>query len=344
MESQRTHAPTSKLLRVVAWIVFGVIVVVIVALLFFGLRVSRETGISPALGMQLITGDGIELKSSSGRTNILLLGVGGGTHEGADLTDTMMVVSLNTTGQSASFVSIPRDIWSETLKDRVNSAYHYGEQKKEGGGLLLAKVVAEDVIGMPIHYSMLVDFSGFKEIIDLVGGIDVQITKGFIDHDYPIAGKEKDTCPGDPTNRCVYETIQFDVGVERMNGERALKYVRSRHAEGEEGTDFARSRRQQDVIIALKDKLMQPMQWFSPSKGRELLGVVEKATESDMNLGEIASVGKRILKIDDTNIHKVSIDELLYSPPTSLYGRYVLIPLEDWDQVHTFIEEKLKSP
>jgi polyisoprenyl-teichoic acid--peptidoglycan teichoic acid transferase len=343
MEHKRSAVSSSMVLRVLAWIILGVIVVAVAALIFFGLRVSRETGISPSLGMQLVAGDGVELKSSAGRTNILLLGVGGGTHEGADLTDTMMVVSLSTTGQSASFVSIPRDIWSETLKDRVNSAYHYGELKKEGGGLLLAKVVAEDVIGMPIQYSMLVDFSGFTEIIDLVGGIDVNITKGFVDHDYPIAGKEKDTCPGDPTNRCVYETIQFDVGVERMNGERALKYVRSRHAEGEEGTDFARSRRQQDVIIALKDKLMQPTQWFTPTKGRELLDVVEKATESDMNLGEIASIGKRMLKIDDANIHKVSIDELLYSPPTSLYGRYVLIPLESWDQVHTFIQEKLKS-
>lgn len=343
MEPKRTAVSAPKPLRVIAWVVLGVCVVVAALVLFFALRVSRETGISPALGMQLLTGDGAQLKSSSGRTNILLLGVGGGEHDGADLTDTMMVISLRTTTPSAAFVSIPRDIWSDTLKDRVNSAYYYGEQKKEGGGLLLAKVVAEDVIGMPIQYSILVDFSGFKEIVDLVGGIDVQITKGFVDHDYPIAGKEKDTCPGDPANRCVYETVQFDVGVERMNGERALKYVRSRHAEGEEGTDFARSRRQQDVIIALKDKLMQPTQWFTPARGRELLDVVVRATESDMSLGELASVGKRIVKINDTDIHKISIDDLLYSPPTSWYGRYVLIPIEGWDQVHAFLEEKLKS-
>ena len=301
--------------HVVAWIVCIALGLGIVKGLLAGLRFMRTTGITPTLAARLVFGNGVTLTSTGGRTNILLLGIGGGDHEGADLTDTMMVISLSSKERIAAFISIPRDIWSDTLKDRVNSAYHYGEAKKEGGGLLLAKVISEDVVGIPIHYTLLVDFSGFKEIIDLVGGIDVAVTKAFTDNDYPIAGKEKETCPGDPTNRCVYETVHFDAGIERMDGERALKYVRSRNAEGDEGSDFARSRRQQEVMVALKDTLVHPARWFSLSLMSTLLSVLDLATETDMNLGELATVAKRIANVDDSRIQKISFDERLYTPP-----------------------------
>lgn len=327
--------------HVVAWIVCIALGTVIVKGLLAGLRFMRMTGITPTLAARLVVDDGVTLKSARGKTNILLLGIGGGTHEGADLTDTMMVISLASEERGAAFISIPRDIWSDTLKDRVNSAYHYGEAKKEGGGLLLAKVISEDVVGIPIHYTLLVDFSGFKEIIDLVGGIDVNVMVAFTDNDYPIAGKEKETCPDDPANRCVYETVRFDAGRQRMDGERALKYVRSRNAEGDEGSDFARSRRQQEVMVALKDTLVHPTRWFSLGRMNQLIGVLDRATETDMNLGELATVAKRIGRVDNSRIQKISFDELLYTPPSYMYGRYVLVPEEDWDTVHAFIEEQL---
>jgi polyisoprenyl-teichoic acid--peptidoglycan teichoic acid transferase len=326
----------SKTGVIISWIFIFLVGFFVVKGLLFALRFMRTTGVTPSLLASLVVDDGVVLKSSNDRTNILILGVGGGTHEGADLTDTMMVVSLN--------VSIPRDIWSETLKDRVNSAYHYGEEKKKGGGLLLSKVVAEDVVGLPIHYSFLLDFSGFKEIIDMLGGIEVNVSKAFTDEDYPIAGKEKDSCPGDPTNRCVYETIHFDVGMQHMDGERALKYVRSRHAEGEEGSDFARGRRQQDVLVALKDTLVHPTKWVTPDRIRQLQAIFDRATDSDMNLGEMATVAKRVGSVKDEDIQKVSFDTLLYNPPTYLYGRYVLIPVRDWEEIHTFIKQKLGFP
>ncbi len=327
--------------HVVAWIVCIALGLGIVKGLLAGLRFMRTTGITPTLAARLVFGNGVTLTSTGGRTNILLLGIGGGDHEGADLTDTMMVISLSSKERIAAFISIPRDIWSDTLKDRVNSAYHYGEAKKEGGGVLLAKVISEDVVGIPIHYTLLVDFSGFKEIIDLVGGIDVAVTKAFTDNDYPIAGKEKETCPGDPTNRCVYETVHFDAGIQRMDGESALKYVRSRNAEGDEGSDFARSRRQQEVMVALKDTLVHPARWFSLSLMSTLLSVLDLATETDMNLGELATVAKRIANVDDSRIQKISFDERLYTPPSYMYGRYVLVPEKDWDTIHTFIEGQL---
>ena len=161
LNTKRRAAPSIQVFA--ALTVFLLLCVVLTKGLLSAVRFMNSTGLTPTIAARLILDDGVALKSSQNRTNILLLGVGGGAHEGADLTDTMVVVSLDSRQQSASLISIPRDIWSDTLKDRVNSAYHYGEEKKEGGGLLLARVIAEDVIGAPIHYTLLVDFSGFKD-------------------------------------------------------------------------------------------------------------------------------------------------------------------------------------
>lgn len=326
---------------VAAWGVAILLAVVLVRGLLAGLRLMRVTGLTPSLMVRLAVDDGVTLKNTADRTNILLLGVGGGDHDGADLTDTMMIISLSTKQDSVGLISIPRDIWSDALKDRINSSYHYGQEKKKGGGLLLAKVIAEDVVGIPVHYAFLLDFSAFKDIINILGGIDVYVSKTFTDNDYPIAGKEKDTCPGDPTNRCVYETVHFEAGLEHMDGERALKYVRSRHAEGKEGSDFARGRRQQDVLIALKETVMHPSRWLTVERINVLKGIIQEATDTDMNLGELVTIAKRMRNINDGNIKKISFDDYLYNPPTYLYGRYVLIPKEDWDQVHTYIQNQL---
>lgn len=328
------------------WITVGITAVILILVgwgCVVGVQFMHQTGLTPGLAIQLLVNDGITLKSSSNKTNILLLGIGGGTHEGEDLTDTMIVLSLNNANKSAALISIPRDIWSDTLKDKVNSAYHYGELKEKGGGMLLAKVVAEDVIGMPIQYSLLIDFSGFKDIVDLVGGIDVNVSKAFTDNDYPIPGKEHDTCPGDPTNRCVYETVHFDSGMQHMNGDRALIYVRSRHAEGEEGSDFARNRRQQEVLIALKDKIMHPLKWVTPSRLSELPHVIDQATDTDMNIGELATVFKRYIRIKDGSVTKISFDTMLTEAPSYLYnGLYVLVPVDSWDTIQTYIKNQLK--
>ena len=95
----------------------------------------RTTGLTPTAIFRLLVNTGVDLKSHEGRTNILLLGIGGGTHAGADLTDTILVVSLDAKRNKMAMISVPRDLWSDTLKDKVNSSYHYGEEKKKGTGL-----------------------------------------------------------------------------------------------------------------------------------------------------------------------------------------------------------------
>ncbi|MCX6791806.1 MAG: LCP family protein [Candidatus Gottesmanbacteria bacterium] len=287
------------------------------------------------------------LDSSDGRTNILILGIGGGDHEGADLTDTIMVLSLDMAKKTVALISIPRDIWSDTLKDKVNTAYHYGNEKglpagRQGGGLLLSKVIMEDIIGIPIHYAVVIDFSGFTKVIDAVGGIDVNVPETFTDTQYPKPGMEQSTCPGDPTNACVYETVHFDAGLQHMDGARALIYARSRHAEGYQGSDFARSRRQQIIMVTLKDRFMHPAAWITLSRLQALPKLLDDATDTDMTIAQALTVGRRFASASQDQIKKIAFDQLLDNPPVYLYNNlYVLIPKTNWDDIHAYIKQQL---
>ena len=114
------------------------------------------------------------LKTYDNQVNILLLGIAGGQHEGPNLSDSNIVANYNFKTNKLTTVSIPRDLWSPTLNDKINSAYAYGEAKKPGkGGFILAKAEIEAVIGLPIQYAAVVDFQQFKELIDFLGGIEI---------------------------------------------------------------------------------------------------------------------------------------------------------------------------
>lgn len=328
--------------KIIALGLVALFLFVIGKVIFSTVTFMDHTGVTPGLITRLVFDEGAPLASSNNRTNILILGIGGGNHEGFDLTDTMMVLSLNNKNKSVALISVPRDIWSDTLKDKVNTAYHYGEEKKKGSGLLLSKVIVEDVLGIPIHYAVVIDFSGFENVIDEVGGIDVNVPTAFTDTQYPKPGMEHETCPGDPTNACVYETVHFDAGLQHMDGARALIYARSRHAEGDEGSDFARSRRQQLIMVALKNKFVHPLSWFTVSRAQDLPKVLDDATDMDMNIAEVLTIGKRFIGVKDGDIKKISFEDRLDAPPSYVYGKYVLVPHESWDDIHAFIKQALE--
>jgi LCP family protein required for cell wall assembly len=336
---RRVYAPKLRLV----FLLFGIFILLLFVVK--GVMVSQRfmdlTGVTPVTLARLAFDTGADLGAIDGRVNILVLGFPGGTHAGTDLTDSILVMSFHEKNLTLSMISIPRDVWSETLKDKINSAYHYGEQKKKGGGLVLAKAIVSDVVGLPIQYAGAVNFSGFKEVIDMVGGVTVEVPQTFTDSEFPIPGKEDDECEGDTTYACRYEPLHFDAGVQTMDGDRALKYVRSRHAIGNEGSDFARGRRQQEVILALKTKLLST-EMLTLSNVEKLYGAFEKATETDMNVGELLTVGKLFSKISESNTHRISLEDHLYTPPSSWYGRYVLLPKEDFPSLHTYIQSQLK--
>ncbi len=318
------------------------IVILLKAMLFVG-EFMRTTGITPQTLAALIFGSGTSLKTIQGRTNIVLLGIAGGDHDGADLTDTILILSFHPEAKTLSMISLPRDIWSDTLKDKVNSAYHYGEEKKKGGGIILAKAIISDMVGLPIDYALVFDFSKFREVISLLGGVSVTIPKAFTDAEFPISGKENDLCNGDPLLACRYEPLHFDAGVQLLNGDTALKYVRSRHAEGDEGSDFARSKRQQEVLLALKTKIISKKTYLNPSVMSQLFRTFDKATDTDLNIGELLTVGKLFVNIPQEKIRRISLENELYSPPSSWYGRYVLLPKESFEELHSYVETAIKG-
>ncbi len=352
MQPKVTRVYLPKIRTIVVLALFVSLVLLFAKGIAWSMRLMRETGLTPITVARLALDTGTPLKSTNGRTNLLILGIGGGTHPGADLTDTMLLISLDVAGRSMAMVSIPRDIWSDTLQDKINSAYHYGEEKsreagsrsagKVGGGLVLSKAIVEEVMGMPIHYSLVIDFSGFRDMIDIVDGVDVTVPSAFTDPEFPVEGKEDDDCEGDPKFRCRYQALHFDAGIQRMDGERALMYARSRHAEGEEGSDFARSRRQQDVLVALKGKLSNPASWFPPTRMVQLLSVLDRATDTDLNIGEFLTIGKAMARTPESSTKKIALEDQLTSPPTWLYGRYVLVPAESFESIHEYIKENLQ--
>lgn len=287
-----------------------------------------------------------QIAAADGRTNILVMGKAGKGETAPDLTDTMIVISVSHSKQAISSISFSRDIWIPEIRAKINSAYYWGNQKSPGGGLSLAKETVGNIFGIPIQYAVVIDFSGFKDIIDVLGGINVNVEQAFTDSNYPIAGKENDTCGGDPTYRCRYETIHFDKGIQFMNGETALKFVRSRMAKGDQGTDFAREARQQEVIQAIKEKVLSSQILLNPVKIWNLYQVTVKNIETDIPLSADTILARRVADVRGNVSSYVLPEELLYNPPISArYDfQYVFIPKAgDWSQVQDFIRKSLSE-
>ncbi len=140
---------------------------------------------------------------------------------------------------------------------------------------MLAKDSVSVILGQPVHYAMSLDFASFVRIIDALGGLEVEVERSFDDYKYPIPGRENDQCLGEPSTKtaefnCRYEHIHFNGGQNLMDGATALKFVRSRNGEGEEGTDFARSARQQKVINSIKQRLLSAEFIVKPWKFGEI--------------------------------------------------------------------------
>ena len=302
----------------------------------------------------VVTSRPLSLKESDGRTNILILGVAGGEHEGARLTDSIIFSSVNPKTNEVTVVSLPRDIWVDSLKNKINSAYELGEEKQKGGGLVLTKAVVEDILAQSAHYTVLIDFSGFKKMVDLFGGIEVEVENTFDDYKYPIVGRENDLCEGDPEYKCRFEHLHFDKGRQFMDGERALKYVRSRQAEGKEGTDFARSQRQQKIIFALKQKILSYETLLNPGKILALKKILGENIVTDIQPSEIDDFFKITKKLNSAKIKTLTLDTgdeengrdgFLVSPPSFQYsGAWVLVPRSgNWEEIQKYLASQLKE-
>lgn len=299
------------------------IFLLIAVFILLGLEVLVKSGnISPLL-FQVLFNKNIELKKSDPQTiNILLLGIGGGKHEGPNLSDTIIFASLNLKNPKITLVSLPRDMWSYDLKSKINTAYAIGQARKKGGGLILAKSVVGKITGQNIDYGVVIDFSGFVKAVDLMGGLDINVDRTFDDFEYPIEGKENDPCGNKQEDLeklatassqleafpCRYEHIHFDKGRIHMDGETALKFVRSRHAKGSEGTDFARSQRQEKVIRAFMDKIFSLSILVNPAKVIGLYDTLKDSIDTDIQKNEFDDFIKLAEKFKSAKLQSVVID------------------------------------
>jgi len=308
--------------------------IIILSLIFLAL-----TGFILSYKNQIFLQVSTSLRQTDGRTNILLLGMSGPGHEGSDMTDTIILASIKTETGDVTLISIPRDFLVPSLKAKVNSAFHTGFTKQATpGGLLLAKTAVSEITDQKIHYAAGLDFSVFMQVIDLIGGITVDVPNSFDDNKYPLPGKETDLCDGDPETLCRYEHLHFDSGSQTMDGSRALKFIRSRQsADLTEGTDFARSRRQILVIQAIKQKLTSPEFLRHPKIYLKLISILKNNLVTDLTSHEYFPLAKLVWKARNQTLKPFSITEpdQLYHPPISAKYDYqwVLLPKSDQPQI-----------
>lgn len=324
-----------------------------------------------------VLGQGSSLQSEDGRVNVLLLGMAGGTHDGANLTDTIMVASFDSQTKIVDLISLPRDMWLDSSKSKINALYEIGLIR--GSGLKYAESNFGQMLGITIPYAVRMDFSGFTKAVDVIGGINVNVADSFDDYLYPIAGKEADYCgysekdlqiddsqakqlgidPGlhrvliDASGKiatasataggqiiytednvglyfpCRYEHITFIKGLTQMDGTTALKFVRSRHGTDEEGSDFARSRRQQLVLQAFKDKVLSVGTLTDLNKIVGLVKTFGNSVETDISQSqylEFAGLAKKVVETKSMVLSNAGLNPLLINPPVTDYGAWVLIP------------------
>ena len=279
------------------------------------------------------------LQPKPGRTNFLILGMAGENHSGQDLTDSMIFLSTeNQTGKTL-VLSLPRDIWIAPLRAKLNTVYHYR-------GMEETKKTVEEILGQKVDYGILIDFKLFTQLVDFLGGVEVEVERAFDDFKYPLAGKENDLCDGDPEYQCRYEHLHFEAGQQSMDGVMALKYVRSRNAEGEEGTDFARSQRQQRLLLALQKKIFTPKVMLNPWRTWQLLRITLTNIKTDVPSTDYFDLIKIALKWRRANFKMLVLnDGYLINPPTSKVkydNQWVLVPKSgNWQEIHQYLQEIL---
>lgn len=326
------------------------VVISVGSFLFATSQILKENYFVKVANAFLFTPDGY-IDQFEGRTNVLLLGKADGDINTPYLTDTMIFASIkHEDPQSMTLISIPRDIWVPEIEDKINAAYHVGEQKRTGGGLSLAKTSVEKVVGQPIHYAISIDTSRLVQAVDILDGIDVNVKNSFTDNQFPTPGRENDDCGLDQPLQegieypCRYETISFQAGLIHMDGQMALKFARSRHAEEEiERTDFARAARQQLVLEAMQNKLFSTQTLSSYSKLQSLYKLGREGMETDLVDYQLALLSRKIIQSKNNAGQHVLPEELLETPPLSeTYNfLYILTPnkgSKEWSEVHFWVE------
>ncbi len=291
-----------------------------------------------------------------GHTNVLLLGQGDAGHDGIDLTDTIMIASLDPgETKSAALFSLPRDLYFlETAnmgEGRINSLYRdykivlerSGKTTQEASQLAMRELANEIglALGMEIHHIVKVDFIGFVQAVDAIGGVDIVVPEDLIDTEYP-------------GPNYTYETFAINAGPQNLDGETALKYARSRHST----SDFDRSARQQQILRAIADKMKTEGTLTKPGQIMDLLSILEEHVETTLQTRDMVSMAALGKELDQSRIITMQLNTenglygafsapggLLYTPPRDQFnGAAVLLPVSipefpvTWKQIRLLVQ------
>lgn len=295
----------------------------------------------------------IDLKETDGRTNVLLLGSdrrSNNPNVTSELTDTIIVASISKFDKDIVMISLPRDLWIPGPYAKINEIYAYSYDPKTGTyDIEEVKNTVEAVLGIPIHYHAKVTFDLFEKVVDTIDGVNVPVEHSFTDYYYPIEGMENAE-----NIAARYETLHFEAGLQKMDGPNALKFVRSRKGDNNEGTDFARAKRQQLVIKAIKDKVLSTQTLLNIGKLKELYELYKENVETNIDWDATQNFALLATQVEFNEIRSVVLDDrsdadhggLLFAPEDrKLYGeRYVLLPKTgDYSQIHAYVQKYLFS-
>lgn len=233
------------------------------------------------------------------RINVVFLGMGGPGHNGPYLTDTIIIASYKPSTNEAGMISLPRDMivpLSPGDYRKINSIYSIGQTEKDDQGGELVKEVLSNTFDIPIHYYVAIDFNGFVEMVDAIDGIDVNVEKSFTDYQFP-------------TEDYKYQEVSFQAGQQEMDGLTALRFARSRHGNNGEGSDFARIKRQQKIILAAKEKITSFNTLINPKKITNLFSLFNEYTTTDIEPWEAVKLVHMAKDLDTQKIATQSIDD-----------------------------------
>lgn len=324
--SNQPNQNTLKLLTVAAGL-----------LLVFGLFWITLAMIKSLDFSSIIFSFGKDLKKDTAKqTNFLLLGVGGDGHDGSNLTDTIIIASLNEKDKSVKMLSLPRDLYIDDKKiggQRINKIYDTYLNKYDNSAQALdqlAKTIT-DLTDIPIQYTVKINFNGFTKIVDALGGVDVEVEKDIYDPEYPKG------------ETIYFEPFSIKAGPQHLDGETALKYARTRH--GNSGGDFGRAKRQQQILAALKEQAMSINVLSDAGKIQAIFNSVADSIETNLSVSEIIELAKVAKDIEKDSIHSrllsddfTSCGGLLYTPNREYFGNAaVLLPAgKEFDEVKRF--------
>ncbi len=301
-----------------------------------GSAVSLQEEVKP----DLLKGEG------DGRINILLLGIGGEGHEAPDLTDTIMVASIDPVNHKTALLSVPRDLWVTVPGKgsmKINAVYETGkyaylgrqsssnkDRKALEAGYQAADKMLETVLGVPIHYHALLNFQAFQQAVDSVGGIDVDVPERLYD---PTMAWQNNRNP-----------VIAEKGVQHFNGTKALMYVRSRYTT----SDFARSQRQRAVIVALQQKVLTLGTFSNPQKISQLIDAFGDNVATDFSLSDLTRMYQITKGINPDSIQSVGLTD----PPNSyvttgmIGNQSVVIPkagLGNYSAIQNYVRNTLRD-